>query len=103
MEADEIFVPLVVLAELRAGFRNGNQAEKNESRLLKFLLNSKVKCLAPDEQTTHIYADVYAGLRRQGTPIPTNDIWIAAIAVQYSLPFYTRDIHFRHVQGLKLI
>ena len=74
LDADEIFVPFVVLAELRSGFRNGTLSAKNELGLVKFLSNPKVRCVFPDEQTTHFYADVYALLRSQGTPIPTNDI-----------------------------
>ena len=102
LDADEIFVPFVVLAELRSGFRNGTLSAKNELGLVKFLSNPKVRCVSPDEQTTHFYADVYALLRSQGTPIPTNDIWIAAIAIQHSLPLYTRDHHFNKISQLEL-
>lgn len=103
LNADGIFVPFVVLAELRAGFRNGTVSRRNEAMLEKFLANSKVRCLFPDGQTTNVYADVYAALRRQGTPIPANDIWIAAMALQHSLPLYTRDEHFGKVRNLELI
>jgi tRNA(fMet)-specific endonuclease VapC len=53
-----------------------------------------------DESTTHLYARVFADLRAQGTPIPTDDVWIAALAMQHGLPLYTRDAHFRAVPGL---
>src|SRR5688572_8935855 len=73
--ADEIHVPLVVLAELRAGFANGSRRDKNESLLTRFLNASRTRVVVPDEQTTHFYADVYAALRKKGRPIPTNDLW----------------------------
>ena len=100
LAADLIAVPFVALAELRAGFRNGSLIAQNESRLERFLRNAKVRVLFADDQTTMVYAGIYAQLRRQGTPIPTNDIWIAALAVQHSLPLYTRDRHFDGIQNL---
>lgn len=100
LEADELVVPFVVLAELRAGFRSGNRSRRNEEVLVRFLANAKVRTLYPDERTTHVYADLFARLRHQGTPIPANDIWIAALAIQHSLPLYTRDRHFANLSGL---
>jgi len=59
--------------------------------------------LLPDLETARHYAEVNQNLRRRGTPIPTNDIWIAALALQHDLTLDTRDKHFQHVPGLKLI
>jgi predicted nucleic acid-binding protein len=56
-----------------------------------------VDVLYPDEQTTHHYANVFAQLRRQGTPVPTNDLWIAALVVQHDLVLFTQDAHFAKV------
>lgn len=92
--ADRIFVPFVVVAELRAGFRSGTISQRNEAVLVRFLANERVEVLYADAQTTHIYAEAYALLRRNGTPIPTNDLWIAALAIQHSLPLCSRDAHF---------
>ena len=92
--ADRIFVPFVVVAELRAGFRSGTISQRNEAVLVRFLANERVEVLYADAQTTHIYAETYAMLRRNGTPIPTNDLWIAALAIQHSLPLCSRDAHF---------
>ena len=92
--ADRIFVPFVVVAELRAGFRSGTISRRNEAVLVRFLANERVEVLYADAQTTHIYAETYALLRRNGTPIPTNDLWIAALAIQHSLPLCSRDAHF---------
>ena len=95
--AEEIVIPLIVLAELRAGFVVGSQGARNEGALRRFLLKPGVSLLAPDEQTTHHYAAVYRQLRQQGTPIPTNDIWIAALTIQHDLVLYARDAHFDHL------
>lgn len=101
--ADRIFVPFVVLAELRAGFRCGTISRQNEQVLTKFLKNKRVEILFADDMTTQVYADIYSQLRTQGTPIPTNDIWIAALAVQHSLPLCSRDEHFDNLRQLARI
>lgn len=101
--ADGICVPYVVLAELRAGFRCGTVARQNEQVLTKFLENKRVKVLYADDMTTQCYADIYSQLRAQGTPIPTNDIWIAALAMQHSLPLCSRDEHFNHLKQIARI
>ena len=92
--ADEVWLPFVVVGELRAGFAVGTQGPHNESVLRRFLLKSGVDVLYADEQTTHHYAAIYRQLRKQGTPIPTNDMWIAALALQHSLSLCDRDAHF---------
>jgi tRNA(fMet)-specific endonuclease VapC len=92
--ADEVRLPFVVLGELRAGFAVGNQGPRNEAILRRFLLKPGVDVLYADEQTTHHYANVYRQLRKQGTPMPTNDMWIAALVLQHSLVLYDRDAHF---------
>lgn len=95
--ASGIFVPLIVLGELRAGFAAGNQKLANAANLQRFLNSPRVSVLLPDEQTTHHYAHLYAELRRNGLAIPTNDLWIAALAVQHDLVLCTNDDHFRHL------
>jgi tRNA(fMet)-specific endonuclease VapC len=92
--ADEVWLPFAVLGELRAGFAVGNQGPRNEGVLRRFLLKGGVSVLYADDQTTHHYADVYRQLRKQGTPIPTNDMWIAALVLQHSLVLCARDAHF---------
>ena len=92
--ADEVWLPFIVLGELRAGFAVGSQGPHNEAVLRRFLLKPGVGVLYADEQTTHHYATVFRQLRRQGTPIPTNDMWIASLVLQYSLTLYDRDAHF---------
>jgi tRNA(fMet)-specific endonuclease VapC len=93
-QADAVFLPFVVVAELRAGFSIGRRGADNERTLRRFLMKPGVSILFPDEQTTHHYAAVFRQLRRQGTPIPTSDLWIAALALQHDLVLCARDRHF---------
>ena len=92
--AIEIWLPFIVLGELRAGFAVGTQGAQNEALLRRLLLKPGVAVLYADDQTTHHYANIYRQLRRQGTPIPTNDMWIAALVLQHSLTLCDRDAHF---------
>ena len=92
--ADEVWLPFIVVGELRAGFAAGSQGPHNEAVLRRFLLKPGVGILYADEQTTHHYANVYRQLRKQGTPIPTNDMWVAALVLQHSLLLSARDAHF---------
>jgi tRNA(fMet)-specific endonuclease VapC len=92
--ASRIFMASTVLAELRAGFECGTLARRNESTLCKFLNSPRVEVLFPDEQTSFHYARIFRQLREQGTPIPTNDIWLAALVQQHNLLLYSRDRHF---------
>jgi predicted nucleic acid-binding protein len=102
-KAKTIFLPFVVLAELRAGFVVGKKGPENEKFLVKFINKPRVKLLYPDEDTTFHYAHLFKQLRTQATPIPTNDIWIAALAVQYDLLLFSRDTHFNHLPQLPLL
>lgn len=98
--ARHLFLPLIVLAELRAGFAAGNQASTNAANLQLFLNSPRVQVLTPDEQTTHHYAQLYLQLRRKSVSIPTNDLWIAALAVQHHLVLCTSDAHFQQLPQL---
>ena len=92
--AERVYLPFVVLAELRAGFAVGKRGAENERTLRRFLMTDGIEVMLADEQTTHHYASVYRQLRRQGTPIPTDDMWIAALVLQHNLTLYARDDHF---------
>lgn len=96
----EVHVPLIVIAEQRAGFAHGSNREKNERVLTRFLNTAGVFVLSPDEQTTFLYADTYAYLRKKGKPIPTNDLWIAALVLQHHLVLFDRDSDFDHLPQL---
>jgi predicted nucleic acid-binding protein len=99
-QAQSINLPFIALAELRSGFRCGTVGRRNEAVLVRFLASPRVSVAYPDEQTTHTYAGLFAQLRAQGTPIPTNDLWIAALAVQHGLLLCSRDAHFEHLPQL---
>lgn len=92
--ADEILVPFVVVGELRAGFAASARSLENEAALVRFLDSRRVDLVFADDETTHHYARLFYQLRRQGTPIPTNDLWIAALVVQHQVHLYARDTHF---------
>lgn len=79
--AHSIYIPFITIAELRAGFMCGTSAKKNDKILNLFLSKQRVNTLFADEQTTHHYARLFYQLRNQGTPLPTNDIWIAALTL----------------------
>jgi tRNA(fMet)-specific endonuclease VapC len=98
--ATEVHIPLIVLAELRAGFRQGAKEAANEAALQAFLAKPGVLALLPDEQTTFFYASIEAEVRKKGRAIPTNDVWIAAMALQHSLHLYSRDRHFDNIPAL---
>ena len=102
-EADEVYLPFVVLAELRAGFTLGKLGKENERVLVQFLRKPAVDVLYAGETTTRAYAGLYHQLRRQGTPIPINDLWIAALAVEHNLVLCSRDAHFRHLPQLEIV
>ena len=101
--AAEIMIPFIVLGELRAGFACGTRSFKNEQTLTKFLNSPRVKQLFADEDTTHQYARLFKQLRKQGTPIPTNDLWMAALALQHDLLLFTRDNHFDNLPQVPVI
>jgi Predicted nucleic acid-binding protein, contains PIN domain len=99
-EAEAVILPFVVLGELRAGFAHGRRQAENEQILRRFLLKDGVQVIFADDQTTHHYASVFRQLRKQGTPIPTNDMWLAAIVLQHNLVLHDRDKHFDRLPQL---
>jgi tRNA(fMet)-specific endonuclease VapC len=101
--AEEIHLPFVVLGELRAGFSVGKYGSENERVLRELLMRAGVYSLMADEQTTYHYAAVYRQLRRQGTPIPTNDMWTAALVIQHNLVLCHRDQHFDNLPQIACV
>jgi tRNA(fMet)-specific endonuclease VapC len=99
--ADHLALPVIVLGEYRHGIAQSRHRASYENWLAG-LLND---CLVLDiqEPTTHYYAEITLELRRKGKPIPTNDLWIAALCRQHSLPLLSRDRHFDLVVGTKRI
>ncbi len=97
---EEVCIPIIVLGELRAGFRRGTKQAANEAALQRFLSRPGVTVLLPNEHTSFVYAELEADLRNRGMAIPTNDVWIAALTVQHGLHLYSRDQHFTHLPQL---
>jgi tRNA(fMet)-specific endonuclease VapC len=95
--ADEISVSPVVLGELLSGFMMGKNERRNRSILRDFISSARVNLLEIDEETSERYAVILYHLRTKGTPIPTNDLWIAASAMQYGLKLLTTDRHYTEV------
>lgn len=98
--ADEIVLNPVVLGELRAGFSRGDQRARNERDLLSFLDSSRVSTVAIDDESADRYAVILASLWNAGTPVPTNDIWIAASAMQHGLRVLTTDEHYVRIKQI---
>ena len=96
-KADEINLNPVVVGELLAGFMKGRRAAQNREILKEFMGSPRVRLMAIDEETSERYASIFNYLREKGTPIPTNDLWIAATAMQYGLRVVTTDRHFQQV------
>ena len=99
-EADEVAINPIVLGKLKAGFSRGRHRERNERELSEFLASPRVRILGIDEETADRYAVILNSLRSAGTPIPTNDAWIAASAMQHGLRVVTTDQHFREVSQI---
>lgn len=99
--ADRLGVPAVVLGELLAGFAGGGTREaQNRAELAEFLASSRVSVLPTGERTAEYYALIHQSLRRRGRPIPTNDLWIAAVAHEHGFALFTLDDHFATIEGL---
>jgi tRNA(fMet)-specific endonuclease VapC len=77
----QIAFPIIVIGELLAGFAAGQREEKNKGELELFLAPPRVTLFIVDKKTTEFYANIYASLSAKGQPIPTNDLWIAALAL----------------------
>jgi tRNA(fMet)-specific endonuclease VapC len=99
-ECDEVWIPLVVLAEIKAGFYGGSQQRRNEVLLQSLLAKPTVGILLPARETAEHYARLFVQLKRAGTPIPDNDLWISALVLEHDLLLITRDRHFEQVPQL---
>ena len=97
---DEVWIPLVVLAEIKAGFYGGVQQRRNEVLLRDLLAKETVEVLLPGRETADHYARLFVQLKRAGSPVPDNDLWIAALALEHDLTLITRDRHFDRIPQL---
>ncbi len=100
-KANAVYIPIIVLGELYYGASYSTHFQKNIGVIKK--LTNRYKLLLLDEPASIEYGKIKSSLRKKGSPIPENDIWIAAIALCHNLTLVTRDGHFNEVAGLKLI
>jgi tRNA(fMet)-specific endonuclease VapC len=101
--AEWLGLPSIVLGELWIGFLLGNRPAKNQVELDEFLSFSEVEELVVDQEVGRIYAEMIVDLQRAGTPVPSNDVWIAAAAVKAGVPVITYDRHFEDIQQVRSI
>lgn len=95
--SETVAVPVVVLGELHSGFQAGNRCAENTANLAQFLSKPSVRVLDVTAETALRYAEIDVYLRKRGRPIPRNDVWIAAVALEHGLQLLTLDVHFREI------
>ncbi|HEY7891807.1 MAG TPA: type II toxin-antitoxin system VapC family toxin [Solirubrobacteraceae bacterium] len=96
-QAELVGVSTIALGEMRTGFLLSGRRQRNETELEAFLENPAVEVLQVDRETSRHYAEIVAELRKAGTPLPTNDIWIAATAARNGITVLTCDEHFDRI------
>ena len=101
-KADIVYMSIFVLGELLYGFKRGSKERENRLLLRKFLGGDKTRILEGTEATSEHYGSLKAHLKKSGTPIPLNDIWIAAQTLETGSMLVTFDSHFEHVPGLRI-
>ena len=99
---NDIIVPIIVVGELRAGFVAGIKYKENEELLQRFLDSPNVFVQTLSDKTTKIYSQIYLKLRQKGKPVGTNDMWIAAIALEQNNELLTLDNDFPNIPSLML-
>ena len=98
--ADDVAIPSIVLGELFAGFRMGARVRRNVTELEEFLRRPGVSVATVTKAVAERYGMLVSKLRQQGTPLPTNDIWIAAVALERGAQLVTLDAHFDNIPGV---
>jgi len=101
--ADLIAFSVISIGEILAGFKIWSDEKKYLNELEQFLYSPRLVIYDIDSETSEFYAKIYNELRTTGTPIPTNDMWIAALALQHGIKLLTNDKHFTKVAGLFLV
>jgi tRNA(fMet)-specific endonuclease VapC len=102
-QAKRLLVSTTVLGELLAGFACGDREARNREELRRFLEVESVQVIPLGLETADSYALLYRSLRQQGTPIPSNDLWIAACCLEHGALLFSLDAHFERVPGLRLV
>jgi tRNA(fMet)-specific endonuclease VapC len=102
-KAEHIGISVISIGELLYGCKGGGKEQKNREELEIFLDSPRVVVYSVDEDTSEFYAEILNNLRAIGKPVPTNDIWIAAVAFQNGLKLFTKDEHFRAIAGISIV
>jgi tRNA(fMet)-specific endonuclease VapC len=98
--AGEVLMSPIAIGELMAGFRHGSRFRENMSALDHFLGKDVVRLVPVAEVTADRYSRIVLQLKKEGKPVPTNDIWIAAQAMEHGAELLTSDLHFERISGL---
>ena len=101
--AEQVSLSTIVLGELLAGFALGSREPENREGLSAFLDSPRVSIISVTAETASFYAALFKQLRAKGRPIPTNDLWLAASALQHGSPLVTQDAHFDGIEGLLVV
>ena len=101
--SEHLYLPMIVIGELLYGFGLGSRNLENKTQLESFLAERHVSLAAVDYEVCEVYARIAGPLRLRGKPIPSNDLWIASIALRNNFSLLTRDKHFVPVEGLNVI
>ena len=101
-DSSRLFLPSIVIGELLYGFRVGSRFQANTEHLQAFLHSGHVEALSVTPTTADHYSRIAESLRRSGQPIPTNDLWIAALAAEHDVTIVTYDQHFKRVDGVRV-
>ncbi|MCK5852031.1 type II toxin-antitoxin system VapC family toxin [bacterium] len=101
--AENILMSPIVIGELYSGFKKGKYEKRNREQLRKFINSPRIKLLQISDNTSDFYSYILTQLRKNGTPIPTNDIWIAASVFENGAKLASLDAHFLKVAGLQLV
>lgn len=96
-------IPSIVLGELHAGFQAGPHGQRNDAELQRFLAHPVVEELPVDHNVARVFADIVQALRTKGTPIPTNDVWIAATSADAGATLLAYDRHFAAVDRIGVV
>ena len=100
--AETVFMSIFVLGELHAGFMGGRKEKENRDILKKFLSKPSVKILNATYETAEVFGLIKDRLKKAGTPLPINDVWIAAHCVETGSVIVSYDLHFLNVSGLRM-
>ncbi len=100
-KAETVYLSVIVIGELLAGFKGGNREQNNKRFLEMFVSKSKVEILEVNIETSEVYAETKNMLKKSGKPIPINDLWIASQAIENGIVVVTYDKHFQVIPGLR--